>query len=80
MTSNSILEEIWAIKELLGVKASGDIHVFCEQARDWTANHLPQGIAVSSLSEVRALLADQEETTRLMLREEPPPYGAKADV
>jgi len=79
VTSNSILEEIWAVKELLEVKAGGDIHVFCEQTRDWSANHLPQGIAISSLAEVRKMLAENEGVTNLMLREEPPPYGVKAD-
>lgn len=79
MTSNSILEEIWAVKELLEVKAGGNIHVFCEQTRDWSAHHLPKGIAVCSLAEVRKLLAEKEGVMSLMLREEPPPFEVKAD-
>ena len=35
MITNPLLEEIWAVKDRLNAESGGDIHVFCQQLRDW---------------------------------------------
>lgn len=77
MITNPLLEEIWAVKDRLSAEAGGDIHVFCQQLRDWSAKNLPRNIAVCDPSRLRALLAKQEEGESLVLREDSPKYGEK---
>jgi hypothetical protein len=53
MTNNPLLEEIWAIKDRLDAESGGDIHVFCEQVRNWSAKNLPQNMIVRDPAELR---------------------------
>lgn len=77
MITNPLLEEIWAAKDRLNAEPSGDIHVFCQQLRDWLAKNLPRNKVVCDPSSLRALLANQKEEESLMLREDSPEYGKK---
>ena len=79
MITNPLLEEIWAIKDRLDAESGGDIHVFCQQLRDWSAKNLPERMVVCDPAELRALRAKQEAEESLVLREEPPEYGKKKD-
>lgn len=74
-TSNPLLEEIWAIKDQLSAEAGGDIHVFFEQFRAWSAANPHPGLVVNDVSELRALLAKREEQEPLFVQEMPPKYG-----
>lgn len=78
-TSNPLLEEIWAIKDQLSKNAGGDIHVFFEQLRAWSAANPHTGLVVKDPSELRALLAKREEEESLLVREMPPKYGSTND-
>lgn len=77
MTTNPLLEEIWATKERLDAEAGGDIHVFCEQLRAWSAAHPQPGIRVRTAVELKAWLAHPEQEENLVLREDPSEYGAE---
>lgn len=79
MNTNPLLEEIWAIKHRLDAESGGDIHVFCQQLRDWSAKNLSERTVICDPAELRALLAKQEAEESLVLREEPPEYGEKKD-
>ena len=46
MITNPLLEEIWAVKDRLNAESGGDIHVFCQQLRDWSAKNLPRNMVV----------------------------------
>jgi len=80
MITNPLLEEIWAVKDRLSAEAGEDIHVFCQQLRDWSAKNLPRNMVVCDPSQLRALLAKQEEEVSLVLREDSPEYGEKKNA
>ena len=80
MITNPLLEEIWAVKDRLSAEAGGDIHVFCQQLRDWSAKNLPRNMMVCDPSRLRALLAKHEEEVSLVLREDSPEYGEKKNT
>jgi len=75
MNTNPLLEEIWAIKDQLAREAGGDIHVFCQQLREWSAKNLPKNMVVCDPAQLRALVVNNEES--LVLQEELPAYGVK---
>lgn len=77
--TNSILEEVWAVKNRLGEESCGNIHVFCQQARDWTLKGLPCGIDVRSPSEIRGHFDDKDLRVKLVLREELETHGGTQD-
>jgi hypothetical protein len=77
--TNSILEEVWAVKNRLDDESGGNIHVFCQQARDWTLKGLPCGIDVRSPSEFRAVFADKDRRAELVLREGLETFGGQED-
>jgi hypothetical protein len=79
MITNPLLEEIWAIKDRLNAESGGDIHVFCQQLRDWSAKNLPDRMFICDPKELRAVLAKKEEAEALVLREEPRDHGTKKD-
>jgi hypothetical protein len=79
MTTNPLLEEIWATKDRLDAEAGGDIHVFCEQVRAWSAAHPQVGIKVRTATELQAWMANLEQEETLVLREDPSEYGTKKD-
>jgi hypothetical protein len=72
--TNPLLEEIWAIKDRLDAEAGGDIHVFCEQLRAWSAAHPHTGPVVKNADDLRRC-REQREKEALLLREMPPGYG-----
>ena len=76
---NPLLEEIWEIKDRLVAESGNDLHVFCEQLRAWTAAHPHPGLVVRSLEELQAWREEKEREETLVLREEPPAYGAKKE-
>lgn len=75
MNSNPLLEEIRAIKDRLDAEAGGDIHVFCQQLRDWSAKNLPERMVVWDPAALRAQQVKPEGVESLVLREEPPTFG-----
>ena len=75
MNTNPLLEELWAIKDRLDAESGGDIRVFCNQLRAWSAEHLPSGIILCDPKDIRAGLS--AETS--MVREAAPEYGKKID-
>lgn len=77
--TNSILEEVWAVKDRLGEESGGNIHVFCQQARDWALKGLPCGIDVRSPSEFRGHFDDKDLRVKLVLREELETHGGTQD-
>lgn len=79
MITNPLLEEIWAIKDRLDAESGGDIHVFCQQLRDWSAKNLPERMVICDPAELRALLAKKEAEESLVMREEPPESVEKKD-
>jgi hypothetical protein len=79
MITNPLLEEIWAVKDRLNAESGGDIHVFCQQLRDWSAKNLPRNMVVCDPAGLRALLANEELEDSLILREDPPENGRKKD-
>lgn len=79
MITNPLLEEIWAVKDRLNAESGGDIHVFCQQLRDWSAKNLPRNMVVCDPAGLRALLVNEEPEDSLILREDPPEYGRKKD-
>jgi hypothetical protein len=74
MMTNPLLEEIWAIKDRLDAEAGGDIHVFCEQLRAWSAAHPHTGPVVKNAEDLRRYREEREKEA-LLLREKPPGYG-----
>ena len=76
---NPLLEEIWEIKDRLAAEAGGDIHVFCDQLRAWSAAHPHPGPVAKNPADLRALLAKKEAEESLVLREDPPEYGSKKE-
>lgn len=79
MITNPLLEELWAVKDRLNAESGGDIHVFCQQLRDWSAKNLPRNMVVCDPAGLRALLAKEAPEDSLILREDPPEYGRKTD-
>jgi Mg-chelatase subunit ChlD len=73
MKAESILEEVWRIKDDLAREAGGDIHRMCENARKWSAEHPHTGPVARNAEELRRLVAAGR--TPLAVREESPPYG-----
>jgi len=79
MITNPLLEELWAVRDRLNAESGGDIHVFCQQLRDWSAKNLPRNMVVCDPAALRALLAKEAPEDSLILREDPPEYGRKKD-
>jgi|GEM_PF-2312247 len=79
MNTNPLIEEIWATKARLQTESGGDIHVFCQQLREWSANNIPKNMILYDPLQLRILLAKEEEVGVLVLREAPPRYGENKD-
>lgn len=79
LKTNSILEDLWRVKDDLAREAGNDVHRLCENTRRWAAAHPHAGPVVKNAAELRALLAKNEAEATLALREEPPAYGTKPD-
>ena len=73
MKAESILEEVWRIKDDLAREAGGDIHRMCENARKWSAAHPHTGPVARNAEELRRFVAAGR--TPLAGHEASPPYG-----
>jgi hypothetical protein len=77
MKSNSILEEIWRIKDQLAAEAGYDIDRFFDNLRKWEAEHPQPGPVVNSAEELQQLIAEKQrrraEESAMVLKEKPPP-------
>ena len=69
MKPDVILEEVWQIKDQLAREAGYDIHIFCEQLKEWSKAHPHAGPVFKNPDDVRHYF-DQREAAAL--REEPP--------
>lgn len=76
MKPNPILEEVWRVKDELAREAGYDIHRFCENTRQWAAEHPQAGPVVRNAEDLRQLVAEQErqraETSAMTLNDKPP--------
>ena len=76
MKPNSILDELWKVKDQLAAEAGYDIDRFFDNLRQWEAEHPHPGPVVHNAEELRQLAAEQEgkrqETSAMILKEEPP--------
>ena len=79
MKPNTILEEVWRIKDELAREAGYDVHRLCENTRKRAEAHPHPGPVVASAQELRQLAAEEErkraEAAALILKEEPPRQG-----
>jgi hypothetical protein len=48
MEPNSILEEVWRIKDEMAREAGYDLHRLCENTRQWAAKHPHSGPVVGT--------------------------------
>lgn len=75
MKADSILQEVWDIKDRLAAEAGYDVDRFFDQLKEWTAKHPPIGPVVRNAEELRQLLAEKErqraEQASPALNEEP---------
>jgi hypothetical protein len=76
MKTNSILDEIWRIKDELAREAGYDVRRLCENTRKWAAEHPHGGPVVRNAGELRQL-ADAKERQRaeaatMALNDQPP--------
>jgi hypothetical protein len=60
MKTNSILEEVWRIKDQLATEAGYDVDRFFENLRKWEAEHPHTGPVVRNAEELRQLVAQKE--------------------
>ena len=60
MKANSILEEVWRIKDQLAAEAGYDMDRFCDNLRKWAADHPHDGPVVHNAEELRQLVAAKE--------------------
>ena len=74
MKPDTILEEVWQIKDRLAREAGCDIRTFCAQLEEWSKAHPHAGPVFKNADELRLHL---EQRTATVLREEPPEFGKK---
>ena len=76
MKSNSILEDLWRIKDDLAREAGYDVQRLCENARPWAAAHPHPGPRVRNAEELQRVWADLDragaEDAALVLNDAPP--------
>ena len=60
MKPDSILEEVWRIKDQLAAEAGYDIDRFVEQLRAWSAAHPASGPVVRNAEELRRLASEKD--------------------
>jgi len=72
MKANSVLEEVWRVKDQLAAEAGYDVDRFFAQLRAWSAAHPHAGPVVGKAQEVRRLAAEE---SALALRDKPPAKG-----
>jgi hypothetical protein len=72
---NPILDELWQTKDDLAREAGDDVARICENPRRQAAAHPHSGPVVKDVAELRAWLAQQEESELSAVRKDTPPYG-----
>ena len=72
MKANSILEEVWRIKDQLAAEAGYDADRFCAQLGAWSETHPHTSPVVRNAEELRRLPAGE---SALALKDKPPPKG-----
>ena len=70
--ANSILEEVWRIKDQLAAEAGYDMDRFFAQLRAWSEAHPHTSPVVRDAEELRRLAAQE---SALALKDKPPPKG-----
>jgi hypothetical protein len=59
MKANSILEEVWRIKDQLAAESGYDVDRFFAQLRAWSEAHPHPGLVVRHAEELRRLTAGE---------------------
>jgi hypothetical protein len=72
MKPDSILEDVWQIKDQLAREAGYDIRAFCVQLKEWSKAHPHLGPVFNNADELHHYLEQREAAA---LREEPPELG-----
>ena len=76
MKPDTILDELWKVKDALAAEAGYDTGRFLDNLRRWEAEHPHAGGEIHSPGELRQLVAEQErrqaEAAALILKEQPP--------
>ena len=75
MASNSILKEMWRVKNELSAQADGDIDRLCEQTRDWASKHKHSGPVAHKLSDLTKLFEQTPQSSSLSVGEKTSKYG-----
>jgi hypothetical protein len=72
MKANSILEEIWQVKDRLAADAGYDVDQFFAQLWAWSEAHPHAGQVVCNAEELQRLPAEE---SALALKDKPSPKG-----
>ena len=72
MKANSILEEVWRVKDQLVAEAGYDVDRFFAQLGAWSEAHPHAGPVVRNAEELRRLAGAE---SALALKDKPPPKG-----
>ncbi len=77
MELNSILAEVWRIKDEMAREAGDDLHRLCENTRQWAAKHPHPGPIAGNASALRRMAAEYARqhpgSSVAALNETPPP-------
>jgi hypothetical protein len=72
MKPDTILEEVWTIKDRLAAEAGYDLKRFFEQLETWSQAHPHAGPVFKNADEFRHYV---EQRQPAVLREQPPKFG-----
>jgi ribonuclease D len=76
MKPDSILEELWAVKDKLAREAGYDVNRFVQNLRLWEEAHPQTGRVIRNAEELRQFVTEEERkratASELTLRESPP--------
>ena len=77
MKPESILTELWAIKDQLAREAEYNVDLFVENLRQWEKANPHTGRVIRDAEELRQFVAEEEDkrrpTSGMMLNDFPPP-------
>jgi len=60
MQPDSILEELWAVKDKLAREAGYDVNRFVQNLRQWELAHPQNGCLIRNAEELRQFVAEEE--------------------
>jgi hypothetical protein len=80
MKPDSILEELWAVKDKLAREAGYNVDRFVRNLRQWEKEQPQTGRAIRNAQELRQFVAEEEDrqataASTLTLKEAPPRQG-----